>query len=404
MSPNTPLAITKIKKLDNSFKMTTLKLNKQTRSLQAGFTLLELMIAISLGLIIVAAATMLFLTSQKSYVLQNGMADLQDSANFGLNAIAKDIRLTNLNSTTAQITDETTYGGIVLTSSVNATKKPAVAATPTTPAIAEVVLSNLYKTISGDSAVENVLSRSHGMTAGTTPAWTGASNVKTTAGTNLLSDQLTIQFVPQYILDDKGTSTTADDDWVGGYDCEGQELRFAVEDQGDNRAFGRQMIVQRYFLRTDANAGNEPNQPLALACESGFYALTETGVSRIQGGAPSQVLNTDTFGKSSGQIIMKRVDHFRVLLGTQNSDGYRYRSIKEYMDIAAGARPRILSIQLAALVRSNQSVSGDVISNDQEFKILDQVVKIKEPAANTPKYVRDVVSQTIALRNTFGDR
>src|SRR5690606_37311516 len=113
--------------------------------------------------------------------------------------------------------------------------------------------------------------RSYGMIAGTAPAWTGASNVKKIDGANLPSDQLTIQFVPQYILDDKGTSTTADDDWVGGYDCEGQELRFAVENRGDNRAFGRQMIVQRYFLRSDTNAGNEPNQPLALACGSGFY-------------------------------------------------------------------------------------------------------------------------------------
>lgn len=379
----------------------------------SGFTLLELIISLALGLVIAAAATMLFLTGQKSYVLQTGMSDLQDNANFGLNYIAKDIRLTNLNATTAQVNDETQYGGIVLTSSVNATQTPSVAATPTTPAVAAVPLSNLYKTIEGGSAGINVLSRSHGMTAGTAPAWAGVSNVQqigedaegNATGTDILSDQLTIQFTPQYILDDKGTPVTNDDDWVGGFDCEGQELRFRVENPGGNRPFGRQMVVQRYFLRADTNAGNEPNQPLALACEAGFYALTETGVTRVEGGAPSEVRGTANFGASAGQIIMKRVDHFRVQLGVQNNNSYRYMSINDYMNIAAGSRPRILSVQIGALVRSNQAVGNDaMVSDDQTFQVLDQHVKLKTSAANAPKYVREVVSQTIALRNTFGDR
>ena len=87
----------------------------------AGFTLIELMIALALGLVIAAAATMLFLTGQKSYVLQSGMSDLQDNANFGLNYIVKDIRLTNLNVVKASTNDETQYGGVILTSSANAT-------------------------------------------------------------------------------------------------------------------------------------------------------------------------------------------------------------------------------------------------------------------------------------------
>ena len=89
----------------------------------------------------------------------------------------------------------------------------------------------------------------------------------------------------------------------------------------------------------------------------------------------------------------------------QNDTSYRYLPINEYMAIAAGSRPRILSVQIGALVRSGQSVSRDeIISNDQTFQVLDQLVKVKTPAANAPKYVRQVISQTIALRNTFGDR
>jgi Tfp pilus assembly protein PilX len=35
--------------------------------------------------------------------------------------------------------------------------------------------------------------------------------------------------------------------------------------------------------------------------------------------------------------------------------------------------------------------------------VLDQSVKVKTPATTAPKYVRQVVAQTVALRNTFGE-
>ena len=93
---------------------------------QAGLTLIELMISLALGLIVVAAAIMLFLTGQKSYSLQQGSADLQDNANFGLSYVTKDIRLANLNALSAEINDRTKAGGLVLTSKDNGYKDTAV--------------------------------------------------------------------------------------------------------------------------------------------------------------------------------------------------------------------------------------------------------------------------------------
>lgn len=84
---------------------------------QSGFTLIELMISLTLGLIVVAATILLFLTGQKSVAMQKGVTELQDNANFGLNYITQDIRLTNLNTRSAAINDQTAYGGVVLTSS-----------------------------------------------------------------------------------------------------------------------------------------------------------------------------------------------------------------------------------------------------------------------------------------------
>ncbi len=316
---------------------------------QVGFTLVELLIAMALGLIIAASATMLFLTGLKSQALQTGQSGLQDDANFGLNFILKDVRLSNLNTVQSGINDTTAYGGMVFSSS-------------TTGGFNN---SNLPIDVA-----ETLLSQ---------------SNLNLSNAQSVRSDQLTIQFLPQYIWDDKKTATTADDRWYGGFDCEGNALEF-TRDQG------RQMVVQRYFLAVDENAGDtEPNQPLALYCDAGYYALE---------GDPTSITN---FGEDP-QIVLKRVDHFRVLYSIQNGSNHRYVDANTYLQLDS-PRPRILSVQLGILMRSLQSVGRDnTFSDEQVFQVLDQALQITEPDENAPKYVRQVVTQTIALRNTFGER
>ncbi|WP_100241907.1 PilW family protein [Acinetobacter tandoii] len=326
------------------------------RNKHLGFTLIELMISLALGLIVVAAAILLFLTGQKSVAMQKGVAELQDNANFGLNYITKDIRLTNLNVMEALINDQTSYGGVVLSSSATEVKSNVYLASPAF-ALDPSLLSK-------EGLTSNVL-----VSNNSDPANFSAGG----------SDQLVIQYLPQYSL--KTISGT--EYYVGGFDCEGEELKFKKSD-------GLQMVVQRYFLRSDDNKVSNENSPLALACDAGHYSIN----------APTAVVNYD----GAGEIIMKRVDHFRVLLGVQFANGsLRYMPISAYKELTSVPRPRILSIQLGALVRSTQSVGGDaVVKADQTFQVLDQTVKVK--TSSDPKYIRQVVSQTIALRNALGER
>lgn len=65
---------------------------------QKGFTLIELMIAITLGLIISAAALMIFLSSQRSLAMQAGMGDIQQNTVFGLSSLTHDLRHANLDT------------------------------------------------------------------------------------------------------------------------------------------------------------------------------------------------------------------------------------------------------------------------------------------------------------------
>lgn len=79
---------------------------------QQGFTMLELIIAMALGLLIIAAATGVFLAGQRSLATQSGASDLQQNAIFGIAQLTHDLRHVNLNTVVdSNVMKRTTLGG-----------------------------------------------------------------------------------------------------------------------------------------------------------------------------------------------------------------------------------------------------------------------------------------------------
>lgn len=300
---------------------------------QAGFTLIELMISIGLGLIIVASALMLFLSGQRNVAVQKNSADLQDDQNFGLNYIAKNIRQANLNSPSASLSSTSNLSGIVF-SAANISDK----VTLDTNFATKFVTANL-----------------------------GASNMQIKNGinyTDAVNDQLVIQYKPVE---------------TGGYDCSGRLI-----DRTDI------YILERYFIRTDANGGGTDAERSALACASSRYAAGLTTATALE--------STSTSGLyGSGEIIMKRVDLFRVRFLV---DGKRYMTVAQYN--ASTAKPRILAIQLGIIARAPDKSGERSISTAQEFTLLGQTFTQKTDFPN--RYLRVPIMQTVALRNALGDR
>ncbi|CAM4184032.1 PilW family protein [Acinetobacter pragensis] len=313
-----------------------------------GITLIELMVALVIGLIVIGAAMQLFLTGSINYSLQKNLGELQDNGNFGLNFIIKDIKLSNLDADLAVINDRNKYSGIVLTSLKSYSSL--------TPADLEVQSANLPLTLTNATADVDKLTR----------AKIGPSNVGDA------SDQLVIQY-------------KAFD--PNGFDCEGGGFTQEEIDQGT-------FVVQRYYLRPDGKTSD-----LALVCDAGRYkTLVETA---------SLPAGISGLGEQS-QIIMRRVDYFHVLLGVKqnNSDEFSYMTVDEYMGSSnaltkdGSPRPRIMSIQLGALVRGYDSVAGND-SMPTSFQVLNKKVSLSDSSAKE-KYAREVVSQTVALRNGYG--
>ncbi|WP_133747425.1 PilW family protein [Acinetobacter sp. 3664] len=323
---------------------------------QRGFTLIELMVALALGLILVAAATQLFIGGLLSSRLQKANAEIQDSGIFGLEYIARDIRLLNYGNVNNPIlTDTTPWGGVVLTGST-ATNNDSVNFVPN-------VGANTY-------IADTLLSRGAGDTVSTVSNhWKGLSNIQNSSNAAVQSDQLTIQFIAP-------TNMT---------NCEGVNVL-----AGD-------LIVERYFLRLDSNGSSQ--QDYALACD----ANTPSTVA-----AAAQPTTIDGLG-DAGQIVLPRIDHFHVLFGAKNAAGnFAYYTIPQYRAAAQAARdatpsvtaPRILSIQISVLARSTNNAQNKAIDPAQSFLMLDQTVHASD---TTTRFLRRVYNVTIALRNAMGE-
>ena len=152
----------------------------------SGFTLMELMIALALGLLIVAAGLAVFLSSQRSLGLQSGMSELQQNANFGMSLVTHDLRHTNLNTASSHRVNNYSNGSGIIFKKENL---------PT----ALQTISNL------ETEFVSLQSKDDDNTTGK-------------------SDRLTIQYVPE---------TTSI------FNCEGTQVTNASS----------KVIVQRYYLK-----------------------------------------------------------------------------------------------------------------------------------------------------------
>lgn len=380
-----------------------------------GFTLIELMISIVLGLLVTAAAVQLFITGMTSYNMQKSGAEVQENGLFGLEVIAQSLRLANYHSISPIINDQTVMGGLVLSSD------PADIAVPAGGSID--VPGNLEGVRMAGAVVPNgLISRGDGMTVASGNQWTGVSNVTLSTGTAVNSDQLVIQYrAPQDMYDCEGN-------FVRGPRTVKKDASFTELTDAEKAAAGTtvmdntldvdgDVVVERYFLRPDTIANsNEPNQPLALVCDAGRYVTkdpTKLGANGLL--LDSAALNGNISYGDAGQIIMNRVDHFHVLLGVHpGNDRSRlmYYPINQYMNIVVpnnpdgspGPRPRIVSVQISVLARSMTNSKNKLLDPSGNFTMLDQTVKLKSVSnTDSNRYVRQVYAATIAVRNGLGE-
>ena len=322
---------------------------KNNIAAQAGFTLVELMVALALGLLISAAAIQLFLGGLLTSRMQQANAELQNSGVFGLDYVARDLRLANyINTDFPELNEQTPWGGVVLTARTAALSNANIPIPAAAPFISEGLLSH-----SPGDTVSTVANE-----------WQGLSNV------SVASDQLTIQFVAPNAM----------------VNCEGANVQ-----AGD-------YVIQRYFVRR-ADAAATTGTDYGLACDANTPTPTATP-------AVAEPTTIAGFG-GAGELIMPRVDHFTVQLGVRNEAGnMAYYTINQYRTAAAAARtaattpPRIVSVKIAVLVRSTDNTRNNDIDLTRSINILNQNVTLTD---TTNRFARRVYSTTVTFRNGLGE-
>lgn len=343
--------------------MSMLSLNTSTQStntlskIQRGFTLIELMISLVLGLLISAAVMQIYIANVRSATLQEAGSSIIDSNVFGIPIIEDHIRLANL-GLAGTVNDTSEGSGIVLTQTGN--------------------LKGIK--LSGNADIPLALLTNTGdVTAvGTGNQWSART------ATNTPSGQLTIQFrAPQNM-----------------YDCEGN-LALGPREVSINKVkkiIDGQIVIERYYLH--AQDASKPNQ-LSLYCDAGKYITEDMDTYAEQGKADQA--STVLTGKNvirdfgdKGMAIIQQMDYFDILLGTKDDSIIRYYTVKQYKDSVN--KPEIISIKIGGVIRSNNVVQTSELNN--EFSVFGKNIKLKTDATDIEKkYLRLAFQNEIALRN-----
>lgn len=330
-----------------------------------GFTLVELMIALVLGLLISAAALQIFHTSSVNSRRQEASSQIQDNATFGLSQIQKHIRRANYGAKPTATFDEyfmnhrTPQGGVVLTAP---TGIPAVSGRAK-----NWLTDNLSGLVLNGAAISS--------------AWlTQNQSAKSKSNLNGIanSDQLTIQY--------KAGSATM-------FDCEGATI---PEDF---------YVIERYFVR---DAG--------LACASAIYNYDEDAAGKPAGidiknyTVPGETSSTANNLTEAGTVIIPNVDYFRVMLGISTSTDFatapasaRIAYIPIPTDVNMLNNQRIFGVQFGILARSDNPTATSQGNSDLRFTILDKNDQSLNPATVAgPKNLRNVYESTVLIRNARG--
>lgn len=351
---------------------------------QVGFTLIELMVSLFLGLLVSAAAVQVYIINAKTAGVQASASELVEGAVFNLPIIERKVRLANLGLADEVAADQP-GSGIALTSAENALEDED----------GNQALDNFRNPndLDGDPKVPknitrggspvgiSLLTRTGNQEAGTQKnAWTGASN------TSLQSGQLTIQYrAPQDM-----------------YDCEGKLALGPrqVTIGGVKEAIDGQVVIERFYLK--APDDSKPTE-LSLYCDAGKY-ITESMDDYAEQSKPDEKLPKSVefttnnairdFG-DAGQEIITHVDYFDILLSTRDGNQLQYYTVKDYLDLDLSDQPTIVGIKYGLILRSDNAVLTE--QGPSEFTVLGNTATLNDNLSK--KYLRTVVESYVTLRN-----
>lgn len=329
------------------------------RNPQAGLTLIELMLALMIGIVLVGGMTQLFIANKRTLQVQNGLATVQEVGRFATHTLAKAIRSAGYFSCP---------GLQILSPNVIANGVPANLATIDLSDILDgaddLTAGNALGAKAGtDSLTVRGGGAGFGITGNTTPA---NANVQVTAGIH----------------------TMEADDLILITDCEAADLFRATS---VSRANGMVTIAH----------GNDGNSTNRLSKEYGADAfITEVGQETffIADSGRSNASGKPIFSLFRMDITGNRFEMIEGVSDMQleyGVDSDYNRVVERYVNAAAvGNWDQVIAVKLFLLVDS----IGNVASASLRYEFLPQGTTAITPAEGDYRLYKEF-SQLISVRN-----
>ncbi len=336
---------------------------------QQGLSLIEIMVALTVSLILMAGVLQIFLSSKQSYKANDGLSRVQEAGRFSLETLIREVRLTG-------------FQGCANPTWVD-TSTPATNAAPT-----------------ANFNLRNSALRGFNAVAGGT--WSPALNT-TEFTTNITrvpgSDILAVQHGSSIQASVLNTSSTTKIDMQSNPDGLAANTVALVTDCSSTDVFSVSSIAGNSItpdITLSHAYGTQGSMATVMRLESYFYFVGDTGRTGDDG-QPVRSLYRRTVDGTSEELI-EGVENMQVLYGQKSGANIQYLPAGN----AALNMSQVVSVQVAVLV-SASSASRDT-DDTTVYTLLNDCVG---PPGNTAcagtyaakRRLRQVFTTTISLRN-----
>lgn len=344
---------------------------------QKGFTLIELMISVVIGLIIIAAAGQVYVMAIRTGSSQKAAANILDSNVYGLQQIERHLRMAGLGLSENSELNKVCSGILIAKDATSLTQCALLTGVDNKSPITKLPLD----------------------------LWTNVSNVTSNSVGAEKLPQLTIQYrAPEDMSDCEGRLA------LGPREVRGQSVEHTSFVAGQNDTdirIGGQVVVERYFVKR--NGDN-----LELRCDAGRYVpewikseganadkSAIIGVNSSASDMKNALLAATVHNMSDdGVLMISDLDHFDLLLGVNEAHGFRYYNINDYLANAPG---NIVSVKIGILAKGSVATKQDANQPVQtDYVLLDHNIKLSGTQASGA--LRRVYESATTLRNSRGNK
>lgn len=345
---------------------------------QKGFTLIELMISMVIGLIIIAAVVQVYVIGVRNASIQQAASGVLDANVFGLQQIERNLRMAGLGlGETSQLNKE--CGGVIISSGTNRLNCDG---TPATDAeTADNYAVKLGGLRGGQGLPLDLRTKADG----------GPSNTS-----NANTAQLTIQYrAPVDMRDCEGRLVLGPRTIQKGY-LDGRQLQENDEDtkkNGEPIQVDGQVAIERYFIKRN-NEGL-----LELRCDAGRYVLEHILVGATNKPTDAEILGANSSIQNmgdDGSLIVSGIDDFQIQFGVKNGQNMRYANVSDY--IRGNIAGDIVAIKVAILAKGSIVTSRADAPENADYNLFGQNVTLK--ADQPTNAIRRVYETTTMLRNS----